>query len=341
MLRRTYPFAVACILLAVIGCTSMTSTMLTRDESNRFWTRKGPLKGVPITLKVPTHVQLTVFERHFLVKDKDGHVVRLALPYVVRDFSQEFIYTEKVFTVDFKRPASGTYNLGLELTDDQYIQHFRHDVTDTTIKDVTNLVTQLAPGGGGLRGLTASGEEEVDNHCEEIQSVVAVQIFEIDAPDFEDQVAAFISCHLNQAHDAWVAPPDVDTVHRVGISGFKEGSNVCEGVVVPNIKFHSPVPCEPAVLPAPAIATQTGSAPPAANPPVIPPPATPPPATPPPATPPPATPRPATPPANAPPTDAPPPAAPSMGTNSPTTGPNLAHGESVEWLPPRAASGRN
>src|SRR3954465_10418293 len=109
MLRRTFPFAVVCILLAVIGCTSMTSTMLTRDESNRFWTRKGGLKGVPITLKVPTHVQLTVFERYFVVKDPNGHRHRMQLPYVVRDFSSDFIYTEKIFTVDYKHPAAGTY----------------------------------------------------------------------------------------------------------------------------------------------------------------------------------------------------------------------------------------
>src|SRR3954465_6481139 len=129
MLRRTFPFAVVCILLAVIGCTSMTSTMLTRDESNRFWTRKGPLKGVPITLKVPTHVQLTVFERNFMVKgpDADPRARRVKLPFVIRDFSQEFIYTEKIFTVDYKHPASGTYNLHLKLTDDQYIQQFQHD----------------------------------------------------------------------------------------------------------------------------------------------------------------------------------------------------------------------
>jgi hypothetical protein len=259
MLRRTYPFAVVCILLAVIGCTSMTSTMLTRDENNRFWTRKGPLKGVPITLKVPTHVQLTVFERHYMVNDANGRAHRLTLPYVVRDFSQEFIYTEKIFTVDYKHPAAGTYKLDLTLTEDQYIQKFQHDVTDTTIAQVTALVGKLAP--RGLPNLSSAARAE--DYYTEIQSVVAVEIFEIDAPDFEEQMAAFINCHLNQAHDAWVAPPDVDSVHRVGISGFKEGSNICEGDVaaqnpsVPEIKFCKPQPSEPWPLPCPPGAAPT------------------------------------------------------------------------------------
>lgn len=215
MRYRSFHFVLS-MVIALGGCTSITSTMLTRDESNQFWTRKGDLKGVPITLKVPTHAQLTVFERHFLVKNANDATYRLTLPYVVRDFSQEFIYTEKIFTVDFKRPAAGTYNLRLNLTDDQYIQQLQHDVTDNTIAQVTSLVTQLVP--QGLRAETANVGEKVDELIEEVQSVVAVGMFEIDAPDFEDQMTAFIDGHLNQAHDAWITPPHVKAFNRTMLS---------------------------------------------------------------------------------------------------------------------------
>lgn len=221
----------ACVLVTQHGCTSMSSTMLTRDESNQFWTRKSGLKGVPITLKVPTHVQLTVFERYFMVNNADGRAYRLKLPYVVRDFAQEFVYSEKIFTVDFKRAAAGTYNMHLDLTEDQYIQKLQLDVTDTTINRVTALVTALAP--GGLAAVTASGEAE--GYFEEIQSVVAVGMFEIEAPDFEDQMAQFVNCHLNQAHDAWIAPPDVTTIHRVGISGIKQPTLAQQPRVIPTV----------------------------------------------------------------------------------------------------------
>jgi hypothetical protein len=250
MLSRKFSLA-ACVLLAVIGCSSISSTMLTRDESNRFWTRKGDLKGVPITLKVPTHVQLTVFERHFMVKGpvkvpgEEPRARRVDLPFVIRDFSQEFIYTEKIFTVDYKHPASGTYNLHLDLTDDQYIKQFQHDVSDTTIADVTKLVKGLVPA-NGLGALQAKTAGAIEQETYEIQSVVAVRMFEIDAPDFEEQMSEFLNCHLNQAHDAWVAPPSVPAVHRTGLSGFEQPSNICEGVVVPHaepipdIKFNCP-----------------------------------------------------------------------------------------------------
>jgi hypothetical protein len=170
MLSRLLLLFAASAALFQAGCTSIGSTMLTRDESNSFWTRKAKLQGVPITLKVPTHVKLTVFERHFLVTDRDTkRTRRLTLPFVVRDFSQEFIYTEKIFTVDFKRPAAGDYNLKLDLSPDQYIQKLQLDVTDETITQVKGLVEKLVP--GGFKGTPAGLEgAKVTNLIQEIQS---------------------------------------------------------------------------------------------------------------------------------------------------------------------------
>ncbi len=234
MMLRPLLLIAAIGAIAQTGCTSMSSTMLTRDESNSFWTRKAGLQGVPITLKVPTHVKLTVFERHFLVTDRNtGRAQRLPLPFVVRDFAQEFIYTEKIFTVDFKRPAAGQYNLKLDLSPDQYIQKLQLDVTDETITRVQALVGELIPRGFGGTPAGLVGER-VKERIQEIQSVVAVGMFEIEAADFEEQMAGFVNCHLNQAHDAWVAPPSVSAVHRTRLAGFRESSDICGGLVVPN-----------------------------------------------------------------------------------------------------------
>jgi len=239
-MRLQFSIFFACMLLVHTGCTSMTSTMLTRDESNQFWTRKGKLKGVPITLKVPTHVQLTVFETHYLIRDEQGITHRLPLPFVVRDFSQEFIYTEKIFTVDFKRPAAGLYNLHLLMTDDQYIAKLQHDVTDNTIQEVTSLVGRFFPSGLGPR--TAGDEEPPEQILQDVQSVVAVDIFEIDAPDFEQQMSAFINCHLNQSHDAFVAPPDVKVLQRTSLSGAtiiaEEVPRPAPNAIPPNMGTH-------------------------------------------------------------------------------------------------------
>lgn len=213
-----------CILAAVcaislFGCNSIKSTMVTRDETNQVWETYPHLKGIPITLKVPTHVKLFVFEKHYLELVTVGGIqevqpVDLDIP--IRDFAQEFLYTEKIFTVDFKRPAAGSFNLRLDMTEDQYFAKIQHDVTDETIAKVSELLGKLLPS-SGLFATPASGENAPD--AKEIRSLVAVGVFEIDAPDFEDQVAAFLNCHINKAHDAWVVPPGVKNFKRVGVAG--------------------------------------------------------------------------------------------------------------------------
>jgi hypothetical protein len=231
--RMRWPALSLGILLPALvsGCTSMSSTMVTRDESNQTWTRHRCLQGVPITLKVPTHVKVYVIEHHYLQRVKcEGSAVartqRLTLPYVVRDFAQEFIYTEKIFTVDFRRPAAGTYNLHLDMTEDQYIEKVQHDVTDQTIAQVGNLIRGAAP--GGLLPSPRSAIPNPEDFLFEVTSVVAVGIFEIDAPDFELQLSGFLNCHLNQAHDAWVVPPPVTAIRRAPLMGFDGDANLCQ-----------------------------------------------------------------------------------------------------------------
>lgn len=190
--------------------------MLARNECNTAWAQERHLPGVPITLSVPTHLKVTVKSKHYLAKVSAGgvsRVERVQLDVPIRAAEHEFINTEKIFTVDFKRPAAGTMDLTLDFKEDaQYFKQIKDKVTDETIKDVTALVGKLAP--SGLFTPASTGVEDLN--LTEVESVVAVEIFEIDAPDFELQVAEFLRCHLNKSHDAWVAPPGVDSIPRVG-----------------------------------------------------------------------------------------------------------------------------
>jgi hypothetical protein len=258
--------ALSCMLALCVGCTSIESTMVTRDDSNQNWERHNCLNGVPITLKVPTHLKLYVFEKHYLEpvkakvkepvlddkgkpeKDDDGKpveqdvekVVGIApvnMDVVVRDFANEFMYTDKIFVVDFKRPPAGTSNLNVDMTNDQYISHIQHDIQEDTIEKVSGLLGAFI-GAGGLK--SAGKEEETPPKSSgpaltEIKSLVAVGIFEIDAPDFEHKVKQFMDCHVNKAHDAWIVPPCVEGINRVGIRS-------CDNTQVP----YPPVPLCPA-----------------------------------------------------------------------------------------------
>ena len=228
------------LLVSLVGCASIGSTLLSRDESNSWWTRYRCLRGVPITLKVPTHVKIYIYEKHILQTVNVGGVrktQRVKLPFPIRDFAQEFIFDEKIFTVDFKRPAAGAYNLDINMTQDQYIQSVKHDVTDDTIARVGDLIDKIAP--DLFKFPSPSGDDTDINpvakfgnvELPEIKSVVAVGIFEIDAPDFEHQLTEFINCHLNKAHDAWVVPPNLDSIHRRGIEGSFHQSDICNEVI--------------------------------------------------------------------------------------------------------------
>lgn len=201
------------------GCTSIESTMVTRDETNQTWEQHRCLKGIPITLKVPTHLKVYVFHKHYLEVVGANHVVPVEVDVVVRDFAHEFMYTDKIFTVDFKRPLAGSSNLLMEMTDEQYIDKLQHDVTDKSIEKIGGLITAISPQ-SKAGSMSAAGLAD-DRRIKEVRSLVATGIFEIESPDFEAQVMQFINCHVNQSHDAWVVPDGVKSFNRVGIPSDK------------------------------------------------------------------------------------------------------------------------
>ena len=109
----------ATFTLVPIGCTSMRSTMINRYEDDTFAGNSNgdlkrhdmarPFKGVPITIKVPTHVDVKIIETSYLFDNGSG-LSEFKLMYPHRDVEIVTIETEKVFTVDFKRPISGSLN---------------------------------------------------------------------------------------------------------------------------------------------------------------------------------------------------------------------------------------
>lgn len=229
---------ISCGLLS--GCKSSTSTMFTRDECNTGWNKFEKVDGIPITLKVPTHLKLYVYETHYLESDDLGNNVKkygyVRLPVTIRDFAHELVYSEKIVMVDFKRPAAGAFNLEVDLTDDQYLKKIQHDVTDNTLNEVNGILNTL--GGANSIFKNSSLQPTSTESLKEIKSVVAVGMFEIDAPDFELQVQEFLNCHINKAHDAWRASPGVDEVKRV-LPENRQDAQLCPNGACSNIHSSS------------------------------------------------------------------------------------------------------
>jgi hypothetical protein len=220
MTRINLRCAAACSLLGTIlmsGCRSSTSTMMTRDEMNASWCQFKKVDGFPITIKVPTHLKMYVYETHYLEQDDLGNGIKktmyVDLPVTIRDFAHEMVYSEKIVMVDFKRPAAGAFNLEVDLTDDQYIKKIQHDVTDQTLNEINGILNTLGGQNSIFRLASKTGAEA--SGLTEVKSVVAVGMFEVDAPDFELQVTEFLNCHINKSHDAWRESPGVRDVNRV------------------------------------------------------------------------------------------------------------------------------
>ena len=192
---------------AIAGCNSISSTMLQRSEDNNTWTRGPRSQGVPITLKVPTHLRVEVREKQFL-ELVDGSVEPLKLDVPLRSVFTAMVKTEKVFTVDPKRPAAGVLTSTLDFQG-QYFKSIKYKNEDKTIETINKAITDLTKPGGILSGTGTNVESTIDPNLMETNSVVASALFEIDDPNFECQLKEFLDKHLTGCHTCNVVAPGV------------------------------------------------------------------------------------------------------------------------------------
>ncbi len=207
-------------LLVLGGCTSFTSTALKRFDDNSYAGQSNgqsgllgqarPFKGIPITLQVPTHLDIYIDEIYFVKLTKHAAT---EIPGDTRllKVRTEVINSDKVFTVDFKRPGSGI--LDLDMTFDQDEQYFKSIVSqleDDTIKDTATLIATSIE---SIRGLSASSglEEGIESALKAANivqdtRVVAFQRFDLNSPTFEQEVECFVNTHLNDCNRCGTLP---------------------------------------------------------------------------------------------------------------------------------------
>lgn len=205
-----------CVLL-LCGCSSIQSSLLQRSECNSTW-EVMQTRGIPITLRVPTHLQLVVTEVRYAYwaaggeeRDDSATTGEWKLleshpgsgePLITVNVQHEFIRTEKIFTIDPKRPAAGDMNFQLDLAEDQqYVRKFESDLTDRTIEETSEaferLILAFTPrGAGGTGGDEGPGSED-KSRLRRIESVTAVRVFEIDDPMFEMSMEHFLQTQFS------------------------------------------------------------------------------------------------------------------------------------------------
>jgi hypothetical protein len=236
--KRFVSASLAAGLLA--GCTSFTSTLIEpgHDPTAHHNKEKTHLRGYPITLHVPTHLRVELIEEFYLreVQNEQPTPItcngKLLCTY---DIATEVIESDKIFTVDYKRPAAGMIKYDTKFTSDQYIYQIRSQLVDNTIAQVANAVQRALynfgagttlPAGQVLTGTAAYlppkadpigtgpagppreqkhplepykkkfGKTEVPPDAKKYTRVIATQVFSIDEPDVADQVTEFVSAQV-------------------------------------------------------------------------------------------------------------------------------------------------
>jgi hypothetical protein len=198
-IRRTKPL-IALTVATMVGCTSVTSTYLHRNENDSRWVRtKG--KGFPVTLDVPTHLRIDIYENIYLNK-REGEFVRdLTNKALLRSrmVSYDVITEKKMMLVDFKRPAAGLFENKVSF-EKQYLKAVDTKSKDETIAKVGGAINEIlktvipipkkaAP---GKQAAERIGSVASSNDISVKGSWVAGEVFKLDDPEFEVRLSDFL-----------------------------------------------------------------------------------------------------------------------------------------------------
>jgi len=165
---------------------------------------------VPVTLKVPTHLKLTIEEKTFWRVD-GSELIPVTSCRATRDVIPKVQYTEKIFLVDPVKPGAGsseygfTFKGGIDHSGKGQLEGLNYKITDTTItqsaqllKDSLSFVRAFPKTAKGSTVGFGGGNENV-NSLDVIQTtrVIAWSQFDINSENFEDEVMGFLDVYLN------------------------------------------------------------------------------------------------------------------------------------------------
>ena len=199
---------VAIAVLTASGCASFSTIPITRHDSNavsgdsngepRWFCRSRPYKGIPIKVKVITHTDVWIEEEFLLTKgEKYESWKEEKLEHKFLSVRAESVFTDQIVISDFKRPASGKIDLTVDFKEG-YLSNIDSKITDTTITDSAALLGTIISKTGVPAG--AKSALQSTQRTEWKKRTVAYQRFDINAPDYEEQLDAFISHHMNNCN---------------------------------------------------------------------------------------------------------------------------------------------
>ena len=220
-------FCLVCVLLiANIGCNSISTTALDRLENDTLVVNPDcPMKGIPVTLSVPTHLELKVIETTYWEKQvttgQRATLKPLSTCRKTRTVGHEVCFTEKVFLVDPRRPVAGTQKFGFTFRskDDSdgpdagkgKLSGVNYEVNDTTIEESASLISNAL---GLVSAFRTSANTARPNTGTLISTdrIVAYGRFDINACDFEQAVSQFLDVNVNPVSYTHLTLPTICSV---------------------------------------------------------------------------------------------------------------------------------
>lgn len=185
--------------LFLAGCTTTQSMPLDRQPSDQLHPSMCQAsQGIPITIKVPTHVDVYVYEKlYFNIESHQLTPVPMSRPNYWVDLKP--IETDKVMTVDWKRPLAGSLAYSAQLGDDQYFDAIGSKIEDDTLESVTAAIQAVS----AVR-TSRKSKSPLKLHIED--RVVGYKRFDLDQPNVENDILCFVEQHLNTVPASYGIP---------------------------------------------------------------------------------------------------------------------------------------
>jgi len=233
------------ILLQILlnnGCSSIKTTAYDRLEDDTLIANPDQhLKGVPVSLKVPTHLELTVEEKTYW-RAEGTELYPVTSCRCTRTVSHKVQHTEKIFLVDPVRPAAGprgdvlsnSYGFSFkndDISEDDIKNNIRerdyeysgkgqlsgihyHIQDETIIRSAELLNASLQfikklPSPKGKESSFGEGNQNVEGlNLIQTTRVIAWSRFDLNSEHFEDDVMGFLQTYVNQKQGTPVCPSD-------------------------------------------------------------------------------------------------------------------------------------
>ncbi|MCA9136777.1 MAG: hypothetical protein KDB00_08460, partial [Planctomycetales bacterium] len=211
-------------LAVTCGCNTFRTTAVDRCENDTLVVNpEHPMKGIPVSLRVPTHLELSVVETTYWEKqDVPGGkptLVPLHTCRPTRTVTHNVCYTEKIFLVDPVRPGAGIQNYGFTFTSNKdgnkqdagkgYLDKVSYKIDDQTIKESANL---LANSLSLISAFQVSAVNDPNLNTGDLiatDRTIAYTRLDINSPCFENGVENFLDTNVNQACNACTICPRV------------------------------------------------------------------------------------------------------------------------------------